>query len=58
LRQLSAANASAAAVVSGDGQEIGSVSMSELIRCLVGHEPGTPQAAAPATAAKAMSAIP
>jgi len=58
LRQLSAANASAAAVVSGDGQEIGSVSMGELIRCLVGQESGTSQAASPAAVAEAVSAIP
>ena len=58
LRQLSAANATMAAVVSGDGQEIGSVSMGELIRCLVGQEPGTSQQASPAAVAEAMSAIP
>ncbi|MFS2150887.1 quaternary amine ABC transporter ATP-binding protein [Rhizobium sp. Rhizsp42] len=58
LRQLSAANASSASVVSGDGQEIGSVNMGELIRCLVGQEPGASQTASPAAVAEAMSTIP
>jgi glycine betaine/proline transport system ATP-binding protein len=57
LREMSVANAATAVVVSGDGHEVGSVSMDGLIRCLVGEDQHIPGEISPAVVAEALSAI-
>jgi glycine betaine/proline transport system ATP-binding protein len=57
LRHMSVAKAVAAAVVSSDGHEVGSVSMDGLIRCLVGEEPDMSFALSPVAVATALTGI-
>lgn len=57
LREMSIANAAAATVISTDGHEVGSVSMDELIRCLVGDEVAASERSSNAPAAALLSAI-
>jgi glycine betaine/proline transport system ATP-binding protein len=54
---MSIANATAATVISADGHEVGSVSMDQLIRCLVGDEAAASERTSHAPAAALLSAI-
>jgi glycine betaine/proline transport system ATP-binding protein len=57
LREMSIANATAATVISADGHEVGSVSMDQLIRCLVGDEAAASERTSPTPAVALLSAI-